>query len=155
MVEQSFELKEMSAVMEQVLGSGGEFRFFPRGTSMLPLIRQNIDSIALTSAPEKLKKHDIPLYRRDNGQFVLHRIVSSNPDGTYNMCGDNQITVERGIRREQIIGVVTAIFRNGNRVNVTAMSYRLYSSVWGVMPIRRCGLLFKRAIGKVFRKKWG
>ena len=36
-------------LIREVLASGGEFRLYPHGTSMLPLLRQGIDSVALRS----------------------------------------------------------------------------------------------------------
>lgn len=51
-------LEQMSDAMKSVFDSGGEFRFYPRGTSMLPLIRQGLDSIALVAAPAMPRKRD-------------------------------------------------------------------------------------------------
>ena len=42
-------LSDHEELIREVLASGGEFRLYPRGTSMLPLIRQGIDSVALRS----------------------------------------------------------------------------------------------------------
>ena len=71
MSDKEFSMEEMYPLLREVIDSGGEFRLYPRGTSMLPLIRQGKDSVALVR-PEALSRHDICLYRRGNGQFVLH-----------------------------------------------------------------------------------
>ena len=78
-------LAELWPVMEEQINMGNTVRFGPKGTSMMPLIRQGIDSIVLKKAPDKLKKYDLPLYRRDDGHFVLHRVVGIDKDG-YVMC---------------------------------------------------------------------
>ena len=67
-------LKEFWPVMKEVIESGGEFTFYPHGISMLPLIRQGVDQVVLVKA-ENIKLGDVVFYLRDNGQFVLHRIV--------------------------------------------------------------------------------
>ena len=49
-------LSEYNALIREVLESNGEFRLYPRGISMLPLLRQGRDSVALRrvdSVPEE------------------------------------------------------------------------------------------------------
>ncbi len=58
------------------------------GTSMMPLLDQNTDTVRLIKAPERLQKYDIPLYVRPGGEHVLHRIVKVC-DGYYLIRGDN------------------------------------------------------------------
>ena len=144
-----FYLEEIQNVMAQVIDSGGEFRFYPKGRSMLPLIRQGVDSIALVSAHEKLKKYDLPLYVRENGQFVLHRVMGENAQG-YIMCGDNQTSFEYAITHEQVRGKVCAVYRGEKRIDVTKRSYRLYCRIWCFIPLRKICLFVKRVFVKIF-----
>ena len=58
------------------------------GTSMMPLLDQQTDTVRLVKAPERLKKYDVPLYRRPDGELVLHRIVKVCAD-YYVIRGDN------------------------------------------------------------------
>lgn len=120
-------LEELMPIMEEQLSRGGRVSFKPKGISMLPLIRQGKDSVTLEAPPAQLKKYDIPLYRRQSGQFVLHRVVSVGKDGTYTMCGDNQWLREKGITHHQIIGVVCEIERNGKKIPVSDPEYLKYS----------------------------
>ena len=134
-----FYLADAIAVIEEILASGGEFKLYPKGTSMLPLIVQGRDAVVLSRKSETVpaKKHDIAFYRRNNGQFVLHRVVNLENDGTYTMCGDNQLTLERGILPEQIIGTVTKIYRKGAEISQKNLFYRIYIFFW-------CNMLFRR-----------
>lgn len=91
-----FRLADFDDTIREVLDSGGEFTLFPRGTSMLPLIVQDRDSVALVKAGT-LRRGDIAFYRRADGEFVLHRIIGEK-DGTFTMCGDNQLAPEYGIK---------------------------------------------------------
>ena len=88
-------LEDMFPVIMEQISSGGDFVFGPKGISMLPLIKQGEDSVVISPVKEPLKKYDVPLYRRANGQFVLHRIVAVRKDG-YVLCGDNQYEREYG-----------------------------------------------------------
>lgn len=118
-------LESMFPVMEEQLRAGGSFCFGPKGVSMLPLIHQGIDTVVISPISGKLKKYDIPLYRRENGQFVLHRVVAVKKDG-YVMCGDNQYVREHGIRDEQLIGVLTEIRTPDKTIRVTDSDYKKY-----------------------------
>lgn len=112
------------------------------GDSMAPLWRHKRDFVTLTLCDrDRLKKGDVPLYRRKNGQYVLHRIVRVVPGG-YDLCGDAQVFVERGIPAESIIAVVSAFTRKGRNVHRDNPLYRLYSAVWPALrPLRRVAAL--------------
>ena len=132
-----FSLLESEPIIREVTESGGEIRIFPKGTSMLPLLRQGKDSVVLVKADGALSRGDVPLYKRDDGQYVLHRIVKVEKDGTYTMCGDNQTALERGIRSEQVIAVASAVYRKDKRVEKSALSYRIYVLLWRSFFVRR------------------
>ena len=152
-----FFLEDAIDVIEEILQSGGEFRMNPKGVSMLPLIAQGRDSVVLFRDEEReLKRHDMVFYRRASGQFVLHRIMKVEDDGTYTMCGDNQIYLEPGIRKEQIIAHVKALWRKNKLVNYDGVWYKLYLSIWCCMPIRKLIWFPKRCVSKlkrIFSKK--
>ncbi len=121
-------LDSLMPIIREQLAQGGDVTFSPRGTSMLPMLRQGKDTVTLSPINGRLKKYDLPLYRRDNGQYVLHRIIRAGD--TYTCIGDNQFQLERGIRHDQMIGVVSAFNREKQVVKVTDLSYRLYCRVW-------------------------
>lgn len=115
-------------LIRERLAKGVTVQFKPKGTSMRPMLRQGIDSVVLAPLPEKLKKYDLPLYQRDNGQYVLHRIVEVGD--TYTCIGDNQYEYEHGVRHDQMIGLVTGFYRDQEYHSVTQLSHRLYRSLW-------------------------
>ena len=154
-----FYLADAIEVIEEVLSGGGEFRMYPKGTSMLPLIVQGRDSVVLkkrTDQPNRpLKRHDIAFYRRRNGQFVLHRVMKCRRDGTYVMCGDNQLALERGILPDQIIGYVSQIYKDNKPMSLHSFRYRIYSLFWNFLPYRRCIKFLKRIFSYIKRKLFG
>ena len=122
------ELAELLPVITEQLHQGKNVTFSPMGISMLPMLRQGKDSVVLSPVPEKLSKYDLPLYRRDNLKFVLHRIVKTGE--TYTCIGDNQFVYEKGIRHDQIIGVVSGFYRNKKYHSTDEFSYRCYCAFW-------------------------
>lgn len=115
-------------LIRETLAAGRTVKFSPRGISMLPMLRQGLDSVILSPLPPKLRKYDLPLYQRDDGHFVLHRVVKTGE--TYTCIGDNQFELEPGLRHDQMIAIVTAFTRDGREIPVTDPAYRLYCRVW-------------------------
>ncbi len=146
-----FYLEDAIDIIEEVLLSGGTLRLYPRGTSMLPLIVEGRDSVELKRYDREPRKNDIAFYRRDNGQFVLHRIVRTGNDGTYTMCGDNQTFFEKGIRKEQIIAFAETVYRKDRQIKSENFRYRIYLFFWHSRVLRRMVFFWRRCIGKIAR----
>ena len=129
-------IAEYDELIREVLSSGGEFRLYPHGTSMLPLIRQGIDSVALRSLDRPPRKFDILFYQRQDGSYVLHRVKEVTPD-SLTMWGDNHTMLEYGITEENIIGYAARIFRDDKELNCGGWGYRAYLWLWQFKAIRR------------------
>ena len=150
--EKLHKLEELMPLIRETLAQGRSIAIGPKGTSMMPLIRQGIDFVELSPLPERLQKYDLPLYQRSNGRYVLHRIVKAGE--TYTCIGDNQFQLEKGVQHAQLIAVVTAIYRGEKRVPVTAFSYKAYCRFWHwSRPLRH---LWRRGINfikhRIFHK---
>lgn len=146
-IEQLEKMEEMMPLIRELIGRGQSVRLFPRGISMLPMIRQGTDSVQLSPLPEQLKKYDVVLYRRDNGKYVLHRIV--DVADTYTCVGDNQFVMEPGLRQDQMIAVVTAFYRGETMYHTTHGGYGIYCRIWHyTRPLRH---FLKRGIGWIRR----
>lgn len=142
-----FKLSEYDETIRFVLENGGEFRLYPRGTSMLPLLREGKDSVCLIKADDILKKNDIVFYLRDDGHYVLHRIVGVSENG-FILCGDNQTALEKFIKKEQIIGVVNRIFRGEKEVSLKGFKYRFYLLLWKSFFVRKVFFKLRRTFKK-------
>ncbi len=149
--EQQHHLADLIPLLKEKNAQGESLCIGPKGTSMMPLIRQGIDFVELSAVPEKLKKYDLPLYQRKSGQFVLHRIVKAGD--TYTCVGDNQFELEKGLRHEQVIALATAIYRGDKRVSVDSFGYKLYCRFWHyTRPIRCIYRKCRAGLGKLVRK---
>ncbi len=102
-------MKDIFPLIEEGIKNGGKYRFYPKGDSMLPLIREGIDSVVLIEA-SKVNKYDMVLYIREDGSYVLHRVVKAEANG-FSLCGDNQCVIERGIKPKQIKAAVAGFYR--------------------------------------------
>lgn len=132
------QLNDLYPLLRETLEGGGVFTLTVTGSSMLPLLADGRDRVTLSSAPERLRKNDLLLYRRRDGAFVLHRLVRIERDGTLTFCGDRQWQKEPGLRREQVVGIVTAYERKGRAFTNRALGYRVYRTVWTwLLPARR------------------
>lgn len=158
MPDTSVRLAQVFPLMQERMANGESVQFTPQGTSMRPTIYGGRDQVVLAALPEKLKKYDLPLYRRDNGQFVLHRIVKVGE--TYTCIGDNQFVYEPGVRQDQMLALAVGFYRKGKFYKTDSFGYRLYSRVWHwSRPVRRIviwcrSILFAvlRRLKKIFKK---
>ncbi len=123
---------------EQQLAETGTLIHHTKGNSMRPFIRSGEDLSIIEACTGRCQKYDVILYRRDNGQYVLHRIVRVLPD-SYTLCGDNTRVREPGIRDDQVLGVLTGILRHGKPIDIHRPGYRLAVKVW-------CALFLPRAL---------
>lgn len=149
-------LAELSPIMNEILKAGGDVSFTITGTSMLPMLYHRRDKVILVKPTSSLLKYDLPLYKRDNAQFVLHRIIKVKKDGNYIMCGDNQVVKEDFIRPDQIIGVVKGFYRKGRYYDVSDPIYRLYYHLWvdffAVRKAFRFAKAFPRRLVRYFKR---
>ena len=79
------------ATFEEEIEKNGRLVYTNVGDSMRPLIRQGRDLLIIEKPQGRLRKYDVPLYKRDSGQYVLHRILKVR-DSDYVICGDNRWT---------------------------------------------------------------
>lgn len=137
---------------EEELRRHGHLVFTNKGVSMMPLLRQDRDLMVLERRPEgRLKKYDVVLFKRKDGQYVLHRILKVRK-ADYLICGDNCYQMER-VEEQQILGILTAVIRDGKRISVTNRGYLLYVHLWcDCYPIRAFLLRMKAWIGRRGRK---
>lgn len=124
------------------------------GNSMWPLFSHKRDCVVLSACdPYSLKRGDVPLYRRDNGQFVLHRIVRVDED-TYTLTGDAQWQLEVGLPKKNVLAVMTGFVRKGKEVNCRHFGYRVYVALWMCLrPLRPMMVRVRRKLRSILKNK--
>ena len=140
-MKKNISMAELLPFIEEAFSRNTTFKIPITGTSMNPYLVQGRDFVFIEKPRFPLEIGDIPLYRRDDGAFVLHRVVDKNENG-YIMCGDNQFLLEQGITDKHVIGVVTSMCIDGRVVEVTDPDYikhkeKYVKNVKRRYPIRR------------------
>ena len=134
-MKQIVDMEKLEPSIREIVGAGGRVRLTVTGQSMMPTLCDKRDCVILEK-PEKLKKQDIVLYQRSNGDYVLHRIVNVK-NGKLALCGDNQTMVEYPIEESQVIAVAGEIVRKGKTIPKNKFSYRFCAFFWTTfIPLR-------------------
>ena len=121
---------------EEEIKKSGRIIYTNVGDSMMPYIKQGRDVLVISEVNGRLNKYDVPLYKRDSGQYVLHRILKEKKND-YVICGDNRWNKEYGITDRHIIGILTGVIRDGQEIPVTSRKYRIYVHLWcDLFPVR-------------------
>ena len=124
---------DKKSTFEEVLKRDGRLIYKNVGVSMLPLLRENKDIMVIESITSALKKYDAVLFRRNGvtgrGKYVLHRILKILPDNKYFIAGDNCTSGET-VEREQILGVLTSVFRDEKQIDFNSLKYKIYVRLW-------------------------
>lgn len=129
-------IKLLSPIFEEVFNNNSYVKFNVTGFSMYPLLRSGIDTVALVKKSE-ISKYDILLYKREDGSYILHRVVGRK-NNKLCMAGDFETTVEFPVAEKQVIATVESFCRNNKYISCRNLYYRLYSFFWVlVLPKRR------------------
>lgn len=137
--------------IEQIIASNGIFVSTTVGTSMYPMLRDRRDTVIVTPCQGRLKKYDVPLYRR-GGEYVMHRIIKVLPD-SYVIRGDNCMLNEYGITDDDIIGVLSGFYRGKKQIRMDGPGYMIYSRVCVALhPVRYAYHFVKNIIYRLLNK---
>ncbi len=97
-----------------------------RGFSMMPMLRQNRDTVIIKRITEKPKENDVLLYLNDEDKYVLHRVIKVLDNG-YIIRGDNNFFNEYNIRDENIVGILEGFYRDEKFIDCSKNAgYKLY-----------------------------
>lgn len=128
--------KEYLSVIEELIGQNETVTIPVSGFSMNPFLADKRDSVMIKKPDRDLKRGDIALYKRQNGQYILHRVWKVKKEGCY-FVGDAQTAIEGPIQRGQIIGRVVRIRLKGKWIDESNMLWRFFEKVWiRILPVR-------------------
>ena len=143
----------MAEAYEEVLKRNGTLVFTPGGTSMQPLLKHHENPVVLVPVEGKLKKGDVPFYKRPNGQYVLHRIIKVRKD-SYDLCGDNQSALEKGVTDDMIFAKMVGFYRGDEYISVDEKWVKRYARRrMASRPFRRIAAALSWRIKKLFSRK--
>jgi len=129
--------REYVDTLRGLVEEGREVSLVVAGHSMTPFLVHYRDTIFFKKPDRPLQRGDMVFYQRDSGQYVMHRIVRVRGD-VFDIIGDAETEIERGIRRGQIFAVVTRVRRKGRMLTHGSFWWEFFEHVWlHMIPLRR------------------
>lgn len=126
---------------KRVIEQKGVLSFTPSGVSMWPIISNRADTVIITRPQGRLKKYDVAFYERKSGQPILHRVMRVNETG-YDMCGDSQTAIEKGIEFDAVFGIMTGYYKKGRYIDCRKnLFYKFIVRFWSFSILWRRILL--------------
>jgi hypothetical protein len=134
----SIKSKDLFPLISEIIKQDEKVRITVTGTSMLPFLREGIDSVELTEAGfSGINRGDIVIIRRSSGEYIMHRVIKKEASCFYIM-GDAQQWLEGPLYPEQLVAVITALWRRGRRIEADNFFWRALSKLWIVLiPFRQ------------------
>jgi signal peptidase I len=133
------------------------------GTSMLPWVRQGDIALIRQTSIENVRCGDLVLFRRENHLFV-HRIVEKRGEldaEQFFSKGDAHPTSDGVVEKQDLLGRVVRIYRNGQRIDLDApgqlalglfiSQLSLYSRFW--YPLARFAAMVTRPARRLLHSR--
>ena len=140
-------------VLCEILAQGKEVSLTITGNSMAPFMAHGRDEILITAPDGPWKKGDMAFFKRENGQYVMHRICRVETDGKCFFVGDAQQIVEGPIRPEQIFGKIIKVKRKGKWIGPGNFWWEFFEHVWlNILPLRPICWKFYGVLWKIGKK---
>ena len=142
----------MSETIEKQLAEQGFYVSTTVGVSMRPMLRNRHDRVIIVPlGEERLKKYDLPLYRRPDGKYVLHRIIGV--EAGYSVISGANTYVKEKVPDSWIVGVMSEFYRGNRHVLADDRGYRRYAAFWqAIYPLRKPFHSARMLAGRVKRK---
>lgn len=99
-------------VVAQMLSEGHDVELMTKGSSMLPFIIGDRDSVVLHAGDPKVG--DIALAKVEGGRFVLHRVIEVDGEKV-TLMGDGNIIGTEHCLKPDVAGLVSEILKPGGR----------------------------------------
>ena len=123
------------------------------GGSMVPFLVHGRDRICFCRPSAPLKRGDMAFFRRESGEYIMHRVCRVDRQGGYYLVGDAQQAVEGPVPAEQVFGVVTGVCRKGRWIGPEDFVWKFFAGPWlWLLPARP---LLRKFYGALRRRGGG
>lgn len=145
------------SVLQELTEEGRTVTLLISGNSMSPFLVHERDYIFFRKPENELKKGDMVFFRRDTGEYVMHRICKVKND-QYFIVGDAQNVIEGPVRRDQIFAKVIRVERKGRQIGPGDFWWEFFEHIWiNLIPFRRMLVriysVLKRILKKILNKE--
>ena len=103
--------------------------------SMTPFLVHGRDQILFQKPDRPLRRGDMAFFRRQNGDYVMHRVCRADPTGYY-FVGDGQQIIEGPIAPDQVFGLITQVCRKGRWIGPGDFWWDFFAGAW--LTLRPC-----------------
>lgn len=136
-------------MLKELILEGHEVSLLISGSSMAPFLIHHRDSVLLGPVDRALRVGDIVFYQRPDRSYVLHRICRVDAkEERYDLIGDGQTEIEKGVARTQIFARVRQVTRKGKDIRPGSFWWEFFARVWiRIIPFRRCLIRLFHVIG--------
>lgn len=121
-------IQKHQADYSQILSEKGVLSFSPNGNSMWPFIKNHKHTVVIQTPNNRINNLDVVFYTRQDGSYVLHRIVKILQDA-YLIRGDSQTLVEK-VPKDRVIGVMTGFYKGKKYIPSTDEKYLKKVANW-------------------------
>ncbi len=128
--------EEYIDLLLSIMNEGRSVSLLIAGGSMTPFLADGRDHVVLEKPFRELSVGDIVLFRRQNGEYVLHRIKRISGENYY-MVGDAQTYIEGPVRKSQIAALATAVERKGKVLKSGDAFWDFFERIWIRMVLFR------------------
>jgi len=134
--------KDLADLAQATLAKGACFRLKAKGFSMLPFIRDGdiLTISSLLKSPIGFGK-SAAFIDSQTGKLVIHRIIGKN-NGLYLIKGDNAFGAGGLIPKENILGCVVRIERNGKNIFLGLGRERMIIALFSRIKLWPLALIF-------------
>ncbi|HWP97017.1 MAG TPA: S24/S26 family peptidase [Syntrophomonadaceae bacterium] len=116
--------------ISELIEGGKSARILVSGSSMTPFLRDQTDSVEFSKVSfTDIARGDIVLIQRVDGAYVMHRVYRKRRDCFY-IIGDAQEWIEGPLNPDQLVALVTAIWRKDKRIPCSNLVWRLLCKLW-------------------------
>jgi len=128
-------------VVKELIERKNRVRITVTGMSMYPFLRDGRDVVELEQVKaQEVKRGDILLMQRRNGEYILHRLHHKAEEGLY-LIGDAQQWIEGPMNDEQLIARVYAVVRKNRYIRSDHVCWHYLGLFWLLLRPFRTGLI--------------
>ena len=144
---------QMFPIIKEILDGGGKAWITVTGMSMYPFLREYRDCVELSVTNiASIKRGDIVLIKRVNGEYILHRVHHKEKEYFY-IIGDAQQWIEGPLKPDQLLAVVTAVKRDKHQFTCQSKWWKVLTRLWiNIVPLRHLILKGIRFYAKVSKR---
>lgn len=123
--------------VRELLSEGKDVPLLITGNSMSPFFVHKRDWIQISPVLHPLKKGDMAVFQRKNGQYVMHRIHHLDRKKRYYFVGDGQTEIEGPVEKEQVFGLITQVVRKNKKLGANSFWWIFFEKIWlNIVPVR-------------------